>query len=68
LGAESAGLSPKIKGRIGYMAEGHNLIQNYKVGRLITLCKALSRSWNDEFFNHLIETFRLPLDRRVKQL
>ncbi|UCG56688.1 MAG: ABC transporter ATP-binding protein [Phycisphaerales bacterium] len=68
LGAGSAGLSAKIKGRIGYVAEGHNLIQNYKVGRLVTLCKALSHRWNDEFFNHLIETFRLPLDRKVKQL
>lgn len=68
LGAGSTRLSPKIKARIGYVAEGHNLIQNYKVGRLIALCKALSHRWNDEFFNHLIETFRLPLDRKVKQL
>ena len=68
LGAESTSLSAKVHGRIGYAAEGHNLIQNYKVGRLIKLCKDLSLQWNDEFFNHLIETFRLPADRRVRQL
>ena len=68
LDAESTNLSAKVHGRIGYVAEGHNLIQNYKVGRLIKLCKDLSRQWNDEFFNHLIETFRLPMDRRVRQL
>jgi len=68
LDAESTNLSAKVHGRIGYVAEGHNLIQNYKVGRLIKLCKGLSRQWNDEFFNHLIETFRLPMDRRVRQL
>ena len=68
LGAESTGLSAKVHGRIGYTAEGHNLIQNYKVSRLIKLCRDLSLQWNDEFFNHLIETFRLPADRRVRQL
>ncbi len=68
LDAESTELSAKLHGRIGYVAEGHNLIQNYRVGRLIKLCKDLSLQWNDEFFNHLIETFRLPADRRVKEL
>ena len=66
--AESTELSAKLHGRIGYVAEGHNLIQNYRVGRLIKLCKDLSLQWNDEFFNHLIETFRLPADRKVKEL
>jgi len=68
LDTESTELSAKVHGRIGYVAEGHNLIQNYRVGRLIKLCKDLSLQWNDGFFNHLIETFRLPTDRRVKEL
>jgi len=68
LDAESSELSAKLHSRIGYVAEGHNLIQNYRVGRLIRLCKDLSLQWNDEFFNHLIETFRLPADRKVKEL
>ena len=68
LGAESASLSAKIHSRIGYVAEGHNLIQSYKVGRVVKLCKDLSWRWNDKFFKHLIETFRLPMDRRVREL
>jgi len=68
LDTESTNLSPAIRGRIGCVAEGHNLIQSYKVGRLIKLCKDLSLQWNDESFDHLIETFRLPMDRRVKDL
>ena len=68
LDAASTELSAKLHSRIGYVAEGHNLIQNYRVGRLIKLCKDLSLQWNDEFFNHLIETFRLPADRKVKEL
>ncbi|MHC4733778.1 MAG: ATP-binding cassette domain-containing protein [Planctomycetota bacterium] len=35
LGAESTNLSAKVHGQIGYVAEGHNLIQHYKVGRLV---------------------------------
>lgn len=68
LETDSGELSAKLHSRIGYVAEGHNLIQNYKVGRLIKLCKGLSLNWNDKFFEHLIEKFRLPTDRRVKEL
>ncbi|MHC4654152.1 MAG: ABC transporter ATP-binding protein [Planctomycetota bacterium] len=68
LGAESTNLSAKVHGQIGYVAEGHNLIQHYKVGRLVKLCKDLSPQWNDEFFNHLTETFRLPMDQKVREL
>ncbi len=68
LDTESRELSAKLHSRIGYVAEGHNLIQNYKVGRIIKLCKGLSMNWNDKFFEQLIEKFRLPTDRRVKEL
>ncbi len=68
LGQDSTSLSSKTRGRIGYVAEGHNLIQNYKVRRIIGLCKGLALHWNGEFFGRLIETFRLPMDRRVKEL
>ena len=68
LGTDSPNLSAKTRGRIGYVAEGHNLIQNYKVARLINLCKSLSVKWNQDFLDHLLKTFRLPTDRRIKQL
>ena len=68
LDTESTNLPAKLRGRIGCVAEGHNLIQNYRVSRLVKLCKDLSMQWNDESFDHLIETFRLPLDRRVRDL
>ncbi|RPJ32032.1 MAG: ABC transporter ATP-binding protein, partial [Planctomycetaceae bacterium] len=68
LGKESMRMSAKAHGRVGYVAEGHNLIQSYRVARLIGLCKGLSLQWNGEFFGRLVETFRLPMDRRVKDL
>jgi ABC-2 type transport system ATP-binding protein len=68
LETDSTNISAKLHGRIGYVAEGHNLIQNYKVSRLVKLCKNLSLKWNDEFFEHLIEKFRLPAERRIRDL
>jgi len=68
LDRKSTRLPAKIRGKIGCVAEGHNLIQNYRVSRLIKLCKDLSLRWNDESFDHLMETFRLPRDRRVRDL
>ncbi|MBN1795906.1 MAG: ABC transporter ATP-binding protein [Sedimentisphaerales bacterium] len=68
LDCDSANLSAKTHGRIGYVAEGHNLIQNYSVSRLIKLCKDLSLKWDEGFFRSLIETFRLPTDRKVSKL
>jgi len=68
LGCESKRLTAAMRGVIGYVAEGHNLIQNYKVGKLVSLYKNLSKKWNPEFFNRLTAMFRLPMDRKVKQL
>jgi ABC-2 type transport system ATP-binding protein len=68
LGCDSQKLSAKLRGRIGYVAEGHNLLQHYKVGRLVKLCRDLSLTWNEGFFKSLIETFRLPMDRKVSEL
>jgi ABC-2 type transport system ATP-binding protein len=68
LGEDSTRLSANTHGRVGYVAEGHHLIQSYKVRRLIGLCKGLSLHWNDEFFGQLMETFRLPMDRKVREL
>jgi ABC-2 type transport system ATP-binding protein len=68
LGEDSQRLSPRTKARIGYVAEGHNLIQNYRVKRLIGICKGLATHWNDQFFSSLLRTFRLPMDRKVKEM
>ncbi|MHC4213911.1 MAG: ABC transporter ATP-binding protein [Planctomycetota bacterium] len=68
LETNSQQLGPRQKSRVGYVAESHQLIQSYKVGRLVALCKGLSRRWNEKFFKHLMDTFRLPMERKVKEL
>jgi len=68
LGASSWQLPVSVLGQIGYVAEGHNLIPNYSVQRIVQLYKNLSAHWNEQFFRQLVETFRLPMERKVSQL
>lgn len=68
LDASSWQLPVSVLGQIGYVAEGHNLIPNYSVRRIVELYKGLSARWNEQFFRRLIETFRLPMERKVSQL
>jgi ABC-2 type transport system ATP-binding protein len=68
LGKPSWQLPVSVLGQIGYVAEGHNLIPNYSVGRIVGLYRNLSARWNEQFFRRLIETFRLPMERKVSQL
>lgn len=67
-GQDSESLSRETKGRVGYVAEGHHLIQAYPVGRLAGLCRALSKRWNQRFFDELTDLFGLPTNRRIKDL
>jgi ABC-2 type transport system ATP-binding protein len=68
LGASSWQLPVSVLGQIGYVAEGHNLIPNYSVSRIVELYKGLSANWNEQYFRRLIETFRLPVERKISQL
>ena len=67
-GVDSTALSPTDRGRVGYVAEGHHLIANYKVSHLVSLCKNLSLKWDEQLFNKIVGMFDLPLNRKVKQL
>jgi ABC-2 type transport system ATP-binding protein len=68
LGSSSWQLPASVLGQIGYVAEGHNLIPNYSVRRIVELYRNLSAHWNEKDFGKLIETFRLPMERKVSQL
>jgi ABC-2 type transport system ATP-binding protein len=68
LGADSARLPSEVKSRIGYVAEGHHLIQDYRVGRFVDLCRALSLKWDQPFFDQMTDAFRLPMERRIRDL
>jgi ABC-2 type transport system ATP-binding protein len=68
LGASSWQLPVSVLGQIGYVAEGHNLIPNYTVQRIVQIYKELSAKWNEQFFSRLMDTFHLPVERKISQL
>jgi ABC-2 type transport system ATP-binding protein len=68
LGASSWQLPVSTLGQIGYVAEGHNLIPNYSVRRIVEIYRNLSAKWNEQFFRRLMDTFKLPMERKVSQL
>jgi ABC-2 type transport system ATP-binding protein len=68
MGASSWQLPVSVLGQIGYVAEGHNLIPNYRVNRIVELYRGLSANWNEQYFRRLIEMFRLPVERKISQL
>ncbi len=67
-GHDSMDMPAEVRGRMGYVAEGHHLIERYRVGRLVDLCRGLALRWDEKLFDDLMSEFRLPLDRKVKQM
>lgn len=65
---DSMDLPANIRGRMGYVAEGHHLIERYRVGRLVDICRSLALRWDEKFFNELSSRFRLPMDRKIKHM
>ena len=67
-GVDSFHLSAQQRGCIGYVAEGHNLIQKYSVGKLTNLCRSLAIDWDQTLYEHLLQTFNLPKERKINKL
>ncbi len=65
---EPQDLTALDRSKIGYVAEGHNLIQRYKVEKLINLCKDIAINWDNDIFKKLTDLFNIPMQRRVKEL
>jgi len=68
LGTDSFHLTARQRGRIGYVAEGHHLIQKYSVGKLTNLCRSLAIDWDQTLYDHLLQTFNLPKEQKIKKL
>jgi ABC-2 type transport system ATP-binding protein len=64
LGYESAGLPPKARARIGYMAEGHPVYGWMRVGQYAGFQSGFYPHWNQEIFAAVIDYF--AMDPRTK--
>lgn len=68
LGCDSSALPPEIKARIGYLAEGHPLYGWMTVRGIARFTSEFYSSWNMAFFGELLDSFQLPLRKKVKTL
>ena len=68
LGFDSRLHSVEICKRIGYVPENGNLYPFMTVGETISLVKSLRPTWDTVLSKRLLDTFHLPLDRKVGKL
>lgn len=64
LGHDSQRLTPELRARIGYLAEGHHTYGWMRIRECEKFQKAFYEHWNADLFNAVIDHFQL--DRRAK--
>ena len=67
-GRDSRRLTPAVKRRIGYVAEGHALPGYLSVEALIKLTRGVVRRFDMTYLRHLLDRLALPTDRKVRRL
>src|SRR5688500_14988563 len=69
LGHDCRKLPPDVRGRIGYIAEGHPLIDWMRVKELAAFQKSFfPATWSDRIFESVTSHFRLPANARAGKL
>ena len=69
LGCDSQELTPQIRQRIGYVAEGHRLIGWMSIGRLEEFQKDFfPEQWDKNLFAEMMEYFGLSKQQKIKHL
>lgn len=60
--------NPKIKARIGYVADSNSYFPTYRVKDMVKFYKGIYQSFDEDYFKELNTIFELPEDRRINQL
>ena len=69
LGCDSMSLTPQVRRRIGYVAEGHRLFRWMNINQLENFQKPFfNEQWDDKFFSEMIEYFELSKKQKIKHL
>jgi ABC-2 type transport system ATP-binding protein len=67
-GEDSLKLSPKTRGRIGYLAEGHYVYEWMTVNECRDFQRGTYGKWNDDLFVGVIQHFGISLKDKAKNL
>jgi len=68
LGCDSEELTPAIKARVGYLAEGHHLIGWMSIGKHAEFLRSYYDMWDEAWFSETMERFRLDPKKRISSL
>ena len=68
LGHDCANLPPPLRGRIGYLAEGHPVYGWMRVAECSRFQAAFFERWNQEVFDAVVDHFGLSVGARAKDL
>jgi ABC-2 type transport system ATP-binding protein len=68
LGVDSRRLTSADFARIGYVSENQELPEWMTVGYLLTYLKPFYPTWDDQHAESLLSQFKLPLEKKIKQL
>ena len=68
LGTDSTRLGPREFSQIGYVSENQELPKWMTVGELMSYCRPMYETWDDEFCAKLLREFDLPADRKIRNL
>jgi ABC-2 type transport system ATP-binding protein len=68
LGVDSTRLGPAEFAQIGYVSENQQLPDWMTVQQLIDFCRPMYRTWDADFCSRMLKDFRLPPDRKLKNL
>jgi ABC-2 type transport system ATP-binding protein len=64
----SAALTPQVRERVGYLAEGHHLYGWMQIRRLAEFSRGTHPRWNQQRFREFMDYFHLGPDQRVGSL
>jgi len=67
-GCDSMDLTPEIRSRIGYLAEGHNVYGWMKIAECESFQSSFFPSWNHAIFKKVISHFDLDPSSKVREL
>ena len=68
LGVDSKKLSPAEFLQIGYVSENQDLPVWMTVKQFLNYCKSMYLNWDDNFCQHLLSQFDLPLNQKLRDL
>jgi ABC-2 type transport system ATP-binding protein len=68
LGCDSEALTPEVKARVGYLAEGHPLFTWMCIRDHADFFRPYYSTWDGEWFDEALARFRLDPKRRIRTL